>query len=457
MNRLWLIAFAAALLLGAGALTWHVRDPGFSVKTSDRALSTGERLEFRVTGADRIDLRDATGRWHETARVRDGIASVDVSDLDEGSHLLRVRSGADSASVRVRVDLTPPGLDVPARVVITEDLVVRTEPGAKVTVGDSSAVADARGRATLTNLESQKARILASDEAGNETSRQLEIVVDTGPPRLGNEPGVSRTAHVRLAVDIEDESRLRVIARIDGQEAVWKDGVVIGPLAHEGTHVLDLVATDEASRTLRRHLTFLVDSSERLGDNSLGAGARGKDVLALQRQLKVTGPERASMTYGPRTREAVMNFQQSAGLPADGIAGPMTLAALTSRIVIDRSAHTLRLFRYGRLVRSYGVAVGSASHPTPAGSYVIVSKIENPTWNPPDSDWAQGLSPVPPGPDNPLGTRWMGLSAPSIGIHGTNSPASIGYSVSHGCIRMKIPDAEDLFERVQIGTRVQIV
>ena len=61
------------------------------------------------------------------------------------------------------------------------------------------------------------------------------------------------------------------------------------------------------------------------------------------------------------------------------------------------------------------------------------------------------------GPGNPLGTRWMGLSAPGVGIHGTPSDASIGYSVSHGCIRMHIPDAEWLFVRVRIGTPVYIV
>ena len=60
----------------------------------------------------------------------------------------------------------------------------------------------------------------------------------------------------------------------------------------------------------------------------------------------------------------------------------------------------------------------------------------------------------PAGPDNPLGTRWMGISSPGVGIHGTPNPASIGYSASHGCIRMRIPDAEWLFQRVQLGVPV---
>ena len=65
--------------------------------------------------------------------------------------------------------------------------------------------------------------------------------------------------------------------------------------------------------------------------------------------------------------------------------------------------------------------------------------------------------PVPPGPGNPLGTRWMGLSAPGVGIHGTDEPWSIGHSESHGCIRMQVPSAEWLFNRVRVGTPVFII
>jgi lipoprotein-anchoring transpeptidase ErfK/SrfK len=81
----------------------------------------------------------------------------------------------------------------------------------------------------------------------------------------------------------------------------------------------------------------------------------------------------------------------------------------------------------------------------------------NPWWRPPDSPWAKGLKPVPPGPGNPLGTRWMGLDASGVGMHGTPDAASIGYSASHGCIRMRIPDAEWLFDHVRIGTPVFII
>jgi hypothetical protein len=129
----------------------------------------------------------------------------------------------------------------------------------------------------------------------------------------------------------------------------------------------------------------------------------------------------------------------------------------TPVIVIHRESKRLRLYRGMRLWRNFGVATGQASYPTPIGRFEIIVMHRNPWWFPPDSDWARGAAPVPPGPGNPLGTRWMGLSSPGVGIHGTPDPASIGYSASHGCIRMHIPSAEWLFTHVSVGTPVYIV
>jgi lipoprotein-anchoring transpeptidase ErfK/SrfK len=127
-------------------------------------------------------------------------------------------------------------------------------------------------------------------------------------------------------------------------------------------------------------------------------------------------------------------------------------------IVIKRGSNRLTLFKGTKLVRVFKVATGQPQYPTPLGEFHIVVRWKNPTWYPPTQDaWAKGLKPVPPGPDNPLGTRWMGLDAPGVGIHGTDEPASIGYSLSHGCIRMQVPDAEWLFDHVTVGTPVFIV
>jgi lipoprotein-anchoring transpeptidase ErfK/SrfK len=129
-----------------------------------------------------------------------------------------------------------------------------------------------------------------------------------------------------------------------------------------------------------------------------------------------------------------------------------------SIIVIHRGINRLVLFHGTHYVRSFPVATGQPIYPTPLGHFAIVVKEKNPWWYPPTQDaWAKGLKPVPPGPGNPLGTRWMGLSAPGVGIHGTSEPWSIGHSESHGCIRMQVPDAEWLYKRVRVGTPVFII
>lgn len=131
-------------------------------------------------------------------------------------------------------------------------------------------------------------------------------------------------------------------------------------------------------------------------------------------------------------------------------------------VVIRRGSKRLTLYRgrspgQMRTVATFPIATGMAAYPTPLGSFRIVTRQRNPWWYPPAADWAKGAKPVPPGPGNPLGTRWMGLNVGAVGIHGTPDASSIGYSASHGCIRMHIRNAEWLFERVRVGTPVFIV
>jgi L,D-transpeptidase catalytic domain/Putative peptidoglycan binding domain len=126
-------------------------------------------------------------------------------------------------------------------------------------------------------------------------------------------------------------------------------------------------------------------------------------------------------------------------------------------IVIRRASNELYLYDGPTLAHSFGVATGSKKFPTPLGDWEIVTMQRDPWWIPPDSKWAKDAKPIPPGPGNPLGTRWMGLDATAVGIHGTPDAASIGYSASHGCIRMRISDAETLFNVVDVGTPVYVV
>jgi lipoprotein-anchoring transpeptidase ErfK/SrfK len=135
----------------------------------------------------------------------------------------------------------------------------------------------------------------------------------------------------------------------------------------------------------------------------------------------------------------------------------VTRSSIGPVIVIRRGSNRLYLYKGMSFERVFGVATGQSIYPTPLGRWSVVVKWRNPWWYPPNSAWAKGEKPVPPGPGNPLGTRWMGLSAAGVGIHGTPDDASIGYSASHGCIRMHISDAEWLFNHVNIGSTVFIV
>ena len=135
----------------------------------------------------------------------------------------------------------------------------------------------------------------------------------------------------------------------------------------------------------------------------------------------------------------------------------VTRASFGPVVVIRRGSNRLSLYTGMRLKRTFRVATGSPRYPTPLGRFRVIAMWKNPWWYPPDSDWAQGQEPIPPGPGNPLGTRWMGISSPGVGIHGTPDPASLGYSVSHGCIRMAIPEAEWLFTQLRVDATVFIV
>jgi lipoprotein-anchoring transpeptidase ErfK/SrfK len=144
-------------------------------------------------------------------------------------------------------------------------------------------------------------------------------------------------------------------------------------------------------------------------------------------------------------------------LRSEAVPPKATRASFGDVIVIRRGLNKLLLYDGMKLRRTFGVATGESRYPTPLGRFEIIVKWRNPWWYPPASDWAKDAEPIPPGPGNPLGTRWMGISAPAVGIHGTPDPASIGYSVSHGCIRMRIPEVEWLFNQVEVGTPVYIL
>lgn len=138
--------------------------------------------------------------------------------------------------------------------------------------------------------------------------------------------------------------------------------------------------------------------------------------------------------------------QQQAAAPA---AQPTSLTP-ARLIVVSLQDRKLALIENGKVKKVYTVAVGKPSTPSPEGTFTIQRRVANPTYH-------HGDKTVAPGPMNPVGTRWMGLSKAGYGIHGTNEPRSIGKAASHGCIRMAKADLEEFYALVAVGDQVQIV
>jgi hypothetical protein len=134
------------------------------------------------------------------------------------------------------------------------------------------------------------------------------------------------------------------------------------------------------------------------------------------------------------------------------MAGAISYGENPWEIRINIPEYRLYLYHSGELYQSYYVAVGKQSTPSPIGDFLIINKVANPIWYPPD-----GRPPVPPGPHNPLGKYWMGITNNGYGIHGNTANWSIGNPVSLGCFRMYNEDVDKLFHTVPVGTPVRIV
>ena len=169
---------------------------------------------------------------------------------------------------------------------------------------------------------------------------------------------------------------------------------------------------------------------------------------------------RALDVQGARARltAAITDGASEVTLPVRVLEPKVTEEHLGRTIVVNRSANTLDLYQGLKVIRHYRVATGMPGYRTPLGNWQITLKRRNPTWvNPDPEGWGKDMPPViGPGPDNPLGTRALNLNAPGIRIHGTYASWSIGTYASHGCIRMRIADVEELFELVPVGARVLI-
>ncbi len=186
---------------------------------------------------------------------------------------------------------------------------------------------------------------------------------------------------------------------------------------------------------------------------------KGDDVLDLQERLRELGYYQGPLdgTYSPATVDSVRRWHRDRGLGDSAVVDGATWESLAGRdataqheapnpppgekatLVIDVPKKKLSLYYDGVLFKEYTVATGRSNTPTPVGDWKIVDKGVN---------WGGGF-----------GTRWLGFNVPwgIYGIHGTDKPWSIGRASSHGCIRMRNRDVEELYRLVPVGTPVKVV
>ena len=209
-----------------------------------------------------------------------------------------------------------------------------------------------------------------------------------------------------------------------------------------GDGSLDAVLAEAASK---------LEAAPENGDLDLSTGFITFKPAKAGQTLDVEASRRAVMQGVERGAETVTLVTNQ--IKPDGV------AAEADKVILVRTGENkLYLYDGGKIVKEWPVATGAAGFSTPTGVYEITSKIVNPSWVNPGSAWARGMPKViGPGRNNPLGTKALALSAPAILIHATSDVGSIGYSASHGCIRMTEENEAELFGMVDQGTRVAIV
>jgi lipoprotein-anchoring transpeptidase ErfK/SrfK len=405
------------------------------------------------------------------------------SGLSDGTHFITLTASTNNLYRRhvrrtwqFNVDTTAPALTVssPSRgAQFTTNPVVfsgTAEPGTRIS-GDAhtgaSVLAGPDGSYSI-SLTLKDGRlnvpIHATDKAGNVATVRRMLTIDTQAPVLTvTALGTATVNDPQVRVyTVDPVSTPRLTVTIDGTTVANRRQhgtrtMHLGTLS-EGTHTIALTSTDSVGHVATHNETFVVDSTEKLGNATLGPGAVGADVKQLQKLLKLNHLYHGARTgiYDAATAKAVRGMQKRLRETPTSLAAPNVVAALTGRIVVDQTKLKLYFYLYGKLKFVFPVATGQPAWPTPDGVFHIVVMSKDPTWIPPDSPWAKGLEPVPAGPGNPLGTRWMGTSAPGVGIHGCPEDWSIGSHASHGCVRMHIRDAETLYNYVKVGMPVII-
>ncbi len=509
-------AFAVWQVTERPSVTATVPQPGSSVSSPRPTIAFGVPDDARLGDLKvLVDGQDATA----SVKGAGGRLTLEAPEpLADGAHSVDVRFRSSNVFARTvsqswdfQVDTSAPKLAVtgPERAGVIARRAVKftgtAEAGAQISIayegGSADAIANSDGswQAVARLPEGRVATTIRStDAAGNITERRHSVTVDTTAPDIalsapaaGEQLTDTDQPLVYGAVASDDARNLTFSAAVNGKTITRAKGrdatspaeyetsfgeaaagaaspleidgrrfaLSVGTLA-QGRNRITVSVRDRAGNLARKSTVVNVNSSEEFGAADLGIGARGADVVSLQQRLREAKvyPKKAKLSgvLDATTAKSVTRYQKRYELPKSGVVNARTRSAMIGRIVVNIGQRKLRLVRNGRVWKTYSIAVGQAAYPTPIGDYVINDKQVDPAWYPPDSPWAAELDSIPPGPGNPLGTRWIGTTAPAIGIHGTYADSSIGTAASHGCMRMHIPEVEELFEQVAVGMKVSI-
>jgi lipoprotein-anchoring transpeptidase ErfK/SrfK len=263
----------------------------------------------------------------------------------------------------------------------------------------------------------------------------------------------ARRAKVRVDVDhMVDEALAR---SREGNMLTRTTRAITGGSIHASIPI-ELSYSKRAVRRFARGVGHSVDQDARDASIDFSGGQVVK--VDSQNGRKVDTSQLVDRIEGDLT-EATADHKVMA--PVQVVKAKVTTAELAEKyprvVAVNRGAFQLTLYDHLKVAKTYPIAVGQAGLETPAGEYNIQDKQVNPSWHVPDSAWAGDLAGqvIPPGPQDPIKSRWMGIYN-GAGIHGTDDVGSLGSAASHGCIRMAIPDVEDLFDRVEVGDPVFI-
>ena len=256
----------------------------------------------------------------------------------------------------------------------------------------------------------------------------------------------------RPLVLLLSDSRVQVEPSVLGAAARIQDAIAAALSAAPATRV-PLDVTVSASRVARYVDTLTAGFDQAAVDSRLS-------LRKLKPYLSPSSPGRR--LNRPRAVDLIISALQTnrrapVRLRVVPLAPSVTPGTFGPVLVIRRTAQQLALYEGEKLERKLRVLTEAARYPTPLGRFEVTVKSLRPWFYPSAAAKAGGARPIPPGPGNPLGTHWLGLSAAGVGIHYAPDATALGYSITHGCVRVSHAQADWLFARVDVGTPVFIV